>query len=88
MQGVKKTGSNRYSFGSSAYTLSGTPQQSGELGMRACVGTAIGSYTVGSYANDDQYSVTVFDAVQWQKAQNPRAIDVYIDNTFQQRVRY
>lgn len=87
VQGTKKAGKSGLTFGSSAYVLAGTPQQSGIAGMRACVGSMVGSYSDGSY-DVDQHSVSVFDQVLWQRAQNPRAIDVYIDNTFQQRVRW
>jgi hypothetical protein len=54
--------------------------------VRACVGKSIGSYTAGSYEN--RYTVNVFDRVIWQPAQNPQAIDVFIDNAWQQRVRW
>ena len=79
--------------GHSTYTLNGHPQISeprisGEdsPGHRACVGKPVGSYTLGSY--EDSYTVSVFDKVVWQTAQNPRAIDVFIDNQWQQRVRW
>ncbi|SAL60110.1 hypothetical protein [Caballeronia humi] len=55
-------------------------------GARACVGKLIGSYTAGSF--DNPYTVNVFDTVIWQPAQTPRAIDVFIDHTWQQRVRW
>ncbi|MFM0515185.1 hypothetical protein [Paraburkholderia sp. RL17-373-BIF-A] len=89
VEGQKKPGKSPvWSAGGSGYVLAGTPQASGTSGMRACVGSPVGSYTIGSYMNDDLQTVNVFDRIQWQKAQNPRAIDVYIDNTFQQRVRW
>lgn len=76
-----------------AYTLDGHPQISeprisGEdsPGPRACVGKPVGSYTLGSY--EDSKTVSVFDKVVWQNAQNPRAIDVFIDDQWQQRVRW
>lgn len=56
------------------------------IGARACVGKSVGSYTAGTY--DNTYTVIVYDKVVWQPAQNPRAIDVFIDNTWQQRVRF
>lgn len=76
-----------------SYTLAGQPQvsESGNLwlysaGARACVGNALGAYTVDG--NDGSYTVNVFDKVTWQRAQNPRAIDVYIDGKWYQRVRW
>ncbi|MBX3670960.1 MAG: hypothetical protein KF778_21385 [Rhodocyclaceae bacterium] len=55
-------------------------------GGRACVGNPLGAYTVDG--NDGSYTVNVFDKVVWQRAQNPRAIDVYIDGRWYQRVRW
>ncbi|AKM33516.1 hypothetical protein AB870_25430 (plasmid) [Pandoraea faecigallinarum] len=80
--------------GSGGYTLSGQPQMSesqsgqsgGGTGPRACVGKPVGTYTVGNY--DDSVTVNVFVQVLWQPAQNPRAIDVFINNVRQQRVRW
>lgn len=79
--------------GNGSYTLSGQPQvsESGGLwlygaGARACVGNSVGAYTADS--NDGSYTVNVFDKVVWQRAQNPRAIDVYIDGKWYQRVRW
>ncbi|MCC8532593.1 hypothetical protein LN457_07175 [Xanthomonas phaseoli] len=95
VQGQKKTGGNKPGWwgGDGSYTLSGQPQVSESQsdydhssGARACVGKSVGSYTVGSYDSSD--TVDVFDKVVWQPAQNPRAIDVFIDNTWQQRVRW
>lgn len=95
VQGQKETGGNKPGWwgGDGAYTLTGQPQVSESQGdysyssgARACVGKSVGSYTVGSY--DSSYTVNVFDKVVWQPAQNPRAIDVFIDNTWQQRVRW
>ncbi|WP_235025955.1 hypothetical protein [Caballeronia arationis] len=56
------------------------------VGARACVGKLVGSYTAGTY--DNAYTVIMYDKVVWQPAHNPRAIDVFIDHTWQQRVRY
>lgn len=87
VQGQRKlVKSSAWPSGSSSYLLSERPMKSGTSGMRACVGASVGSYMSGSYNNQD--TVNVFDRVQWQKAQNPRAIDVYINNTFLQRVRW
>ncbi len=94
VQGQRKTsGGNAGMWGGDGlYTLAGQPLVSGSqdsgysTGARACVGNSVGAYTVGSY--DDSYTVNVFDKVVWQPAQNPQAIDVFIDNTWQQRVRW
>jgi len=56
-------------------------------GRRACVGKAIGSYSVGT-SSDDYVQVTVYDKVVWQPRHNPRAIDVFIDGKLHQRVRW
>ncbi|VVE59111.1 hypothetical protein [Pandoraea sputorum] len=80
--------------GSGEYTLNGQPQMSesqsgqsgGGVGPRACVGKPVGTYTGGSY--DDSVTVNVFEQVLWQPAQKPRAIDVFINNVRQQRVRW
>lgn len=56
-------------------------------GQRACVGKAVGSYTVNQ-GSDDYISVTVYDNIVWQPRQNPRAIDVFIDGKLHQRVRW
>lgn len=84
----QRNGSNA---GSGEYTLSGQPQESESQGgagpgPRACVGKQVGTYSVGS--DDDSVTVNVFDQVLWQPAQNPRAIDVFINNVRQQRVRW
>jgi hypothetical protein len=85
---------------SGSFVLAGRPQASEQqsdyegstlgaysnAGMRACVGKLIGSYTVGN--PDSEYTVLVFDKVIWQQPQNPRAIDIYIDRKWYQRVRW
>lgn len=95
VQGQRKPGRNKPGWwgGDGSYTLSDPPQVSESWsgdgyapGARACVGKSIGSYAAGSYEN--RYTVNVFDKVLWQPAQNPRAIDVFIDNAWQQRVRW
>ncbi|AET95630.1 hypothetical protein [Caballeronia zhejiangensis] len=95
VQGQRRSGGNKPGWwgGDGSYTLSEPPQVSESpsnysytSGARACVGQSIGSYTAGSY--EESYTVNVFDKVVWQPAQNPRAIDVFIDNTRQQRVRW
>lgn len=94
VQGQKKAQSSnpKWRGGNSAYTVTGQPQISepnnyeDSPGPRACVGKLVGSYTVGNY--EDSHTVNLFDKVVWQPAQNPRAIDVFIDKTWHQRVRW
>ena len=95
VQGQKRSSGNKGGWfgGDGSYTLTDRPQVSESSlgdgyasGARACVGQRIGSYVVGNY--DNTYTVAVFDRVLWQIPQNPRAIDVYIDNGWQQRVRW
>ncbi|EBC1886528.1 hypothetical protein BU332_22785 [Salmonella enterica] len=59
-------------------------------GPRACVGNYLGTHYATEDYGDGAYTVSiqVFDQVLWQQPQNPRAIDVFIDDTFFQRVRY
>ncbi len=77
----------------SAYTITGTPTVSQPdntdergIGSRACVSNPIGQY-LGGY-DDNRYPVYVYQTVIWQPPQNPRAIDVYIDNQLYKRVRW
>ncbi|MBN3733159.1 hypothetical protein [Burkholderia sp. Tr-20390] len=79
------------------YTLAGAPQITEQqslpgmnftTGPQACIGNKIGYYVAGSQMNGDEHSVNVYDRVIWQKYQSPRAIDVYIDNQFNQRVHW
>ncbi|SAK83265.1 hypothetical protein AWB77_04263 [Caballeronia fortuita] len=95
VEGQKRSSGNKGGWfgGDGTFTLSDQPQLSESqvgnsyaTGARACVGQSIGSYTAGGY--DNSYTVDVFDKVLWQPPQNPRAIDVYIDNSWQQRVRW
>ena len=95
VEGQRRSSGNKGGWfgGDGTYSLSAPPQLSESsvgngyaAGARACVGQSIGSYTTGSY--DNIYTVYVFDKVLWQPPQNPRAIDVYIDNTYQRRVRW
>ena len=67
------------------FVLNGTPQI-GTADQRACVGKIAGGYAMGG--QDDSYTVSVFDRVVWQKAQSPRAIDLYQDNVWTQRVHW
>ncbi|ECT3230441.1 hypothetical protein D1336_21400 [Salmonella enterica subsp. enterica serovar Heidelberg] len=57
-------------------------------GPRACVGKYLGTYTVYRGGDDSNIPVQVYDQVVWQQPQNPRAIDVFIDEVFHHRVRY
>ena len=71
--------------GASDFALAGTPQV-GTAAERACVGKIVGGFQRGG--QDDSYTVLVFDRVVWQKAQSPRAIDIYQDNVWYQRVHW
>jgi hypothetical protein len=94
VQGQRKiNAANTDGFGGSdGYVLSGQPQLSeqvsdvGTVGMRACIGQIVGSYNVGN--QDDGYVVNVVDKVIWQQAQPPRAIDIYMNRKWYQRVRW
>jgi hypothetical protein len=95
VQGQRKADGNGLGWwgGNGSFELTGQPHvsemQNGYrygAGAQACVGKSVGSYTVGTY--DSAYTVNVFDKVAWQEARNPRAIDVFIDNAWQQRVRW
>jgi hypothetical protein len=86
----KKTG---WRYAQSAYTVTGTPTISqpnfieGQgIGSRACVANPLGQYSGGD--SDNSYPIYVYQQVIWQAPQSPRAIDVYIDNQFYQRVRW
>jgi hypothetical protein len=75
------------------FSIQGTPKVSQpalfegfSLGARACVANAVGQYAINN--NDNYSSVFVYETVFWQAPQNPRAIDVYMDNQFYQRVRW
>lgn len=92
--GLRKAGDSIAGWwdGSSSYTLTGQPQVSEpqndsghSSGSRACVGKLVGTYTVGGA--DNSHTVNLYDRVSWQPAQNPRAIDVYIDGKWYKRVR-
>lgn len=95
VQGQRKAdhGSARKPFRWGLYKVKGQPQvseprnDSGDgLGPRACVGKSVGTYSLDS--NYEGHIVSVFDLVVWQPAQSPRAIDVFIDDTWRQRVRW
>ncbi len=95
VQGQRKAakGNPQWRGESGAYTIKGQSQVSERTsddgdspGVRACVGKLVGTFSTGSY--DDSYAVSVFDKVVWQLPQNPRAIDVFIDHAWQQRVRW
>lgn len=57
---------------------------------RACVGNRVGQYTEQVLTNDsiETYTVDVFEDVTWQNRQPPAAIDVYVDDQWERRVRY
>lgn len=97
VQGTKKTNGQPqngfYGWYGSNFNVSGQPAMSQPpndngffSGSRACVGNLVGQYMAGN--RDESYTVQVYDRVVWQAPQNPRAIDVFIDNKFYQRVRY
>jgi hypothetical protein len=78
-----------------AYDLTSTPAVSQPRsdggswfgnGPRACVGHPVGAYRIGGGEEGD--TVDVFDTVVWQAPHSPRAIDIYIDSQWYQRVRY
>lgn len=56
-------------------------------GPRACVGETVGQYQVREN-NDSYYTVTVYNEGQWQQAQSPKAIDVFINDEWYRRVRW
>ena len=58
--------------------------------IRACVGNQVGQYTeqVSSGYSVETYTVDVFDQVTWQNQQPPAAIDVYVNDMWERRVRY
>lgn len=80
--------------GADQYTLVGQPQmsepqsQGQPAGPQACVGNIVGTYTIGNYNDGDQQTITVYDQVQWQQYKSPRAIDVYVNGQWYNRVHY
>lgn len=56
-------------------------------GQRACIGTVVGSYTIGG-ADAGTYSVSVVDAVTWLAPKGARSFDIYIDNAAYKRVHW
>jgi hypothetical protein len=72
------SGSDRISEGSNPDPLSYL------AGPRACVGKRLGQ----SQSDDYSYTFDVYDKVVWLPAQTSRAIDIYIDNTLNKRVRF
>jgi hypothetical protein len=80
--------------GDGKFTLNGQPvlveDQSNYAQTMACVGDLQGRYTV-SYHDDGgtSYLVSVYQKIVWQQRYwRMRAIDIYIDNQFYQRVRW
>lgn len=60
-------------------------------GSRACVAQFVGSYAPYGWYNrhgETPYTVAVYRRVVWQQPQSPIAFDVYINNQFNQRVRW
>lgn len=53
---------------------------------RACVGAPLGA--VWQRDGDTTEQIQAYDRVVWQTPQNPRAIDIYLDGHWQQRVRW
>lgn len=68
------------------YSQTGVPQLGATTGQRACVGKQVGRFQRGG--TDDGTTVNVYDQVVWQKAQSPRAIDLYQDNVWYKRVHW
>lgn len=68
------------------YSLIGAAQQGATSVLRACVGKPVGRFQMGGM--DDGTTVTVYDQVVWQKAGSPRAIDIYMNNAWYQRVHW
>jgi len=81
VQGRKVSG-----WGHWGYSTKGSPQPGVTQDKRACVGVPVGEYQVGG--QDNGYLVTVYAEIVWQKAQSPRAIDIFLDNTWYQRVHW
>jgi len=71
----------RYSGPDQGSTFSG-------VAPRACVANWVGSYTRREFGTFAGYEVRIYDRIVWQAPQPPRAIDVYVDGVFQQRVRW
>lgn len=81
--------------GDGTFTLDGQPvlveDRSNYTRARACVGDPQGRYIVSYYddAGPSSYPVSVYRKIVWQQRYRlTRAIDVYIDNQFYQRVRW
>lgn len=68
------------------YSQSAVPHLGATTGQRACVGRLVGRYQGGG--TDNGPTVNVYDHVVWQKAQSPRAIDIYMNNVWYQRVHW
>lgn len=56
-------------------------------GPRACVAGYTG-YRRASDGDGYEYRIELYERVEWQMPQPPRAIDVFIDDRLHQRVRY
>jgi hypothetical protein len=92
VQGRKNPNQIGWSDDISAYNIVGAAQvsepqsESGAIGARACVSKPAGNYSI--WSNEMNYTVNVFEQLVWQKPQNPRAIDVFVNNQLFQRVRW
>jgi len=53
---------------------------------RACVGDPLGPAQSGD--PDSPFAIWLYDRVVWQQPQSPRAIDLYVDGQWQQRVHW
>jgi hypothetical protein len=93
---AKGAKTNNPSFSMQSYNVLAQPKQSQPMSMestvigaaRACVGGYLGSYTAQQSGDESPYDVNVYQNVTWQSYQSPRAIDVYINNSFFQRIHW
>lgn len=75
----------RWGFGYSSKAL---PSFENGRGPRACVSQFDSSYYFRQSRFDDAIKVNVYRKVIWQNPQSPRAIDVYVNHAFYQRIRW
>lgn len=90
----KRTGTTPY--GSPIYTFEQDPMppvisSNSDYGdqlpvARACVGTLVGTQFVST--QDDEQEIFVYDRIVEQRAQSPRALDVYINGRLYRRVHW
>ena len=94
--GYVKTATTGYMWSGSGRINQNTwEQNTREIGFkpkakesRACVGNLIDRVRIKPDFYSEPISVAVYDQIVWQTEQNPRAIDIYIDSTFHNRVRW